>query len=122
MTCPSCGSSEIRASRHAHWSDVFERVRGQVPLRCRKCRHRFYALKSMAGKELASRSRHSARRTKLINIRKMKRFVSRVIMIGIIVVLMFIFLFFLNALSMRRMSEQDSGANSNAIVLLADRA
>lgn len=43
MVCPSCGSSEIRVSRHPHAMDMLERLRGRQPYRCRKCRGRFYS-------------------------------------------------------------------------------
>ena len=43
MTCPICGSSDVRQSSNPHWGDVFQRVLGKDAFRCRGCRTRFYA-------------------------------------------------------------------------------
>jgi hypothetical protein len=46
MKCPKCDSPEVRHSHHAKWVDVFHSRLGQRAFRCRKCRHRFYALET----------------------------------------------------------------------------
>lgn len=47
MICPVCGNAKIRLSEHSHWNDVFQRMMGLLPYRCRECRHRFYASASI---------------------------------------------------------------------------
>jgi hypothetical protein len=46
MICPNCGSPEIRRSQRSSWADIVQQFRGQDAFRCRKCRNRFYALRS----------------------------------------------------------------------------
>jgi len=46
MICPQCTSSDIRRSSSASWKDDLQSLWGRHAFRCRKCRHRFYALPS----------------------------------------------------------------------------
>jgi len=48
MTCPKCGSSDVRKSSSPRWCDVFQRVLGREAFRCRGCRKRFYASASVS--------------------------------------------------------------------------
>jgi hypothetical protein len=114
MTCPKCGSSDIRTSKSAHWNDVFQRVRGREALRCRKCRLRFFA-SNMAepGSERVIQSKHTPRSAKLMSPRTKKHLVRRLIVISIFAVAFVLFLFFLRYLTTERMPASDSGAVSS---------
>ncbi len=118
MTCPECGSSEIRASRSIRWSDVFQRVRGREAFRCRKCRQRFFASVSPeSGPGRAVQSKQTRRPSKLMSIRSKNRLVRRLILILIFAVAFVIFLFFLRYLTTERIPAPDSGATSSPAVL-----
>ena len=114
MTCPECGSSEIRASRSTRWSDVFQRVRGREAFRCRKCRQRFFASVSpQSGPERAVQSSRAHRPTKLMSTRSKKRLVRRLVVILIFVVAFVIFWYFLRYLTSEPSPPRDSGATSS---------
>jgi hypothetical protein len=118
MTCPECGSSEIRVSRSTRWSDVFQRVRGREAFRCRKCRLRFFALvSSESGPERAVQSKQTHRPTKLMSTRRKNRLVRRLIVILIFVVAFVIFWYFLRYLTSEPSPPRDSGAISSPAVL-----
>jgi len=42
MTCPKCGSSDVRRSHTEGIAAAMLRVFGKWPYRCRSCRSRFY--------------------------------------------------------------------------------
>jgi len=114
MTCPQCGSSEIRASRTAHWSDTFQRIRGRQPFRCRECRRRFFASKASAsGTVRAVRSESSRRPRKLIGTQARKRLVRRLILISVFAVAFGLFLLFLRYFTSERDNSIDSGMVSS---------
>ena len=113
MTCPKCGSSDIRASRRARWSDVFHRVRGRETFRCRSCWKRFYASDSTeSGLENVDKSKHTHRPAKLMSTRSKKRLVRRLVVISIFAVAFLLFWFFLRYLTTEKNPSQDSGAVS----------
>jgi hypothetical protein len=108
MTCPECGSSEIRRSRSGKLKDVFQRVRGREPFRCSKCRVRFFAMVSpeLAFKETA----HSQPgRRSLWNSRIKKRLAKRMIVISIFAAALVIFLIFLRYVTTEQNPSSDSG-------------
>jgi len=73
MICPNCGNAKIRLSEHRHWNDVFQRIMGRLPYRCRECRHRFYASASImpsAGPQ--DRARRARRSPAHVNTRRRK--------------------------------------------------
>jgi hypothetical protein len=114
MTCPQCGSSEIRVSRSTRWSDVFQRVRGREAFRCRKCRVRFSASVSPeSGPKRPVQSKQTHWPTKLMSTRSKNRLVRRLFVILIFAVAFIIFLFFLRYLTTERMPASDSGAVSS---------
>ena len=94
MTCPECGSSEIRRSRSGKLKDVFQRVRGREPFRCSKCRDAL--LRHMVSPELAFKeTAHSQLgRRSLWNSRIKKRLAKRMIVISIFAAALVIFLIF----------------------------
>jgi preprotein translocase subunit SecG len=113
MTCPKCGSSDIRASRSARWSDVFHRVRGRETFRCRNCRKRFYASGSTeSGLQQGDQSKHTHRPAKLMSTRSKKRLIRRLVVISIFALAFIVFWFFLRYLTTEKSPSQDSGASS----------
>jgi hypothetical protein len=114
MTCPKCGSSDIRASRRTRWSDVFQWVRGRETFRCRTCRQRFFASDSTEpGPQQVVQSNHSHRPAKLMSTRSKKRLVRRLVVISIFAVAFIVFWLFLRYLTTEKSSSQDSGAVSS---------
>lgn len=116
MICPQCGSSDIRTSRRSPWTDVFQRLRGREPFRCRKCRLRFFASQSsLAVDERVVPSTHTRRPQKLMSTRSKRRLIRWIIVVTIFAVAFIIFLFFLRYLTTERSPSQDSGAVSSRI-------
>jgi hypothetical protein len=113
MTCPKCGSTEARPSRHSKWKDIFHSLLGQQAQRCRSCHARFYAPEqpqSTATPAPASASENSRKR------RNKKRGGSRsrrrhLIEAGIFAVMMIIFIVCLLFITRQR----DPGQQSNFI-------
>jgi multidrug efflux pump subunit AcrB len=112
MTCPKCGSCEVRTSKSARWSDIFQRVRGREAFRCRKCRQRFFASIStgyvVPVAEHVVQSTRTHRPTKHISTRRKQRLVKRLVVILIFAVAFILFLFFLRYLTTERMPPSDS--------------
>jgi hypothetical protein len=112
MTCPECGSSEVRASRSTRWSDTFQRLRGREAFRCRKCRQRFFASSSTVPVLPASgqpvQSKHTRRPARRISTHTKKRLIKRLVMLSIFAVAFILFLFFLRYLTTERMPASDS--------------
>jgi multidrug efflux pump subunit AcrB len=114
MTCPQCGSSDIRTSRHARWSNVFQRIRGREAFRCRACRKRFFASPSTdPGPQQAIQAKQTHRHAKLISTRSRKRLVRRLVVISIFALAFIAFLLFLRYLTTEKSPSQDSGAVSS---------
>jgi multidrug efflux pump subunit AcrB len=113
MTCPKCGSSEIRTSRSARWSDVFQRVRGREAFRCRQCRQRFFASVAFASETEGGASNRSQRSALHLSTRTRKLLVRRLIVISIFAVMFVIFWLFLRYLTTERSPSVDSGAVSS---------
>jgi hypothetical protein len=119
MTCPECGSSEVRASRSTRWSDIFQRVRGREAFRCRKCRLRFFASSSTVSvapvTEQVVRSKRTRRPTRHTSSRTKQRLIKRLVVISIFAVAFILFLFFLRYLTTERMPASDSGTTSSHV-------
>jgi type VI protein secretion system component VasF len=120
MTCPECGSSEVRASRSTRWNDFFQRVRGREAFRCRKCRQRFFASPSSeSGSKPTAQSTHTHRPNKLMSTRSKKRLVRQLIVAVIFAVAFALFLFFLRYLTTDRMPTTDYGAGKSSLTFFA---
>ena len=110
MTCPKCGSAEIRPSKHAHWGDTFKRALGIEPLRCRTCGHRFFS--SLANESIPESpppSKSSKRPRKLIRTRTRILLVRRLVVISIFGAALVLFWLFLRYLTTEHVPASDSG-------------
>jgi hypothetical protein len=95
MICPKCGSPDIRASNSSRWSDIFRRIRGRKPLRCRNCRKRFFALgASLSDGERGVLAGAIHRPTKLMRARRNRRLVRWLMVISTFILAGLIFWFF----------------------------
>ena len=111
MTCPECGSTEIRSSKSFHLRDVLQRVRGREGFRCRKCRHRFFAAYSgESGPAAAAPSKSSVRHPQLMSMRARKRLVRRLVEFTIFAVAFLIFWYFLRYITTEKAPAPDAGA------------
>jgi hypothetical protein len=111
MTCPKCGSSEIRVSKSFRFSDLFQRVRGREACRCRKCRHRFFfSPSSEPGPGPAVLPKSTSHPPKFLSTRARKRLVRRSVAVVIFAVAALIFWLFLRYLTTERAPASDSGA------------
>jgi len=108
MICPSCGSTQVRPSRHFHWGDIFQNMRGRKPYRCRKCQFRFYTSESPeAGQEGHPHRTHNPAGPR--SARDRRRIVRRIIAIAIFAVMFLIFLLFLHFLTTDRAIPKEVG-------------
>jgi len=90
MTCPKCGSDEIRHSHHHKWIDALVSPLGRRALRCRKCRHRFYVTEGEGGLrnlKLPSR-KHGTHRGR----KRLRRWMIEAVIFAIMLLLFWIFL------------------------------
>jgi len=109
MICPKCSSTEIRVSKHPHWDDFLQRIRGREGYRCRKCRFRFFASPSSELDPVpVHQSTHTSRPKILISTRARKRLVKRLVVISIFAVAFIVFWFFLRYITTERMPGSDS--------------
>jgi hypothetical protein len=100
MTCPRCGSSEIRASKTTRWTDVFHLVRGREAVRCRKCGLRFFAAGlAAATMRPAGAARGAYRPTKPMSPQGKKLHLSQLTMVSIFALAAIIFWLFLRYLT-----------------------
>lgn len=102
ITCPACGSADVRASRRARMTDVFYRLRGQEPFRCRSCRRRFFAALPADQRQRHEAERKRSHRSKLNrSARGGRRRVRLQITLSIFAVAFLLFLLFLRYLTTR---------------------
>lgn len=97
-------------SQQPRWSDAFQRIRGQQPYRCRKCRLRFYApdLSDLNVSPVAQP--HSVHRSALhTRARNRRRTVRRLITIAIFTLMFAIFWFYLRYITADRTPADNSG-------------
>jgi len=119
MTCPSCGSVETRPSRTAAWADVFQRLRGREPLRCRKCRARFFVketgTKTQGSAAPLHRRKEPVRRSVMA---KRDNLIRKTAMIAVFVVAFAVFLLVLYLIVTRR---PEQAPDSSAAILTCVR-
>jgi hypothetical protein len=121
MTCPTCGSLEIRESRSAQWSDFFYRLGDRSAFRCRRCRNRFFAPGDAESTPvLAPSPRRAGHGRGILNSRSKKRFMSRLLVISIFGAAFLVFWFFLRYLTTER--PPSSNSTRNPLVSLAQTA
>jgi len=103
MTCPKCGSEDVRSSHQTRWNDWFHRAKHETAWRCRKCRRRFYAYTEPgAGQPRPARKRRERTRG--------SKAVQRLIIQAVIgVILLLVFYVFLRYLTREPSANSDSG-------------
>jgi len=96
MICPKCGNSDIRRSHSFDWGDWLHRALGREAYRCRKCRLRFFRLRStqIAGHSKKTPS-FSSKGEKRLDFRRRKRLIRRIITVAVFVVMFSMFGLFL---------------------------
>jgi hypothetical protein len=89
MICPNCSSSEIRRSQRSSWADLVQQFRGQDAFRCRKCRNRFYAPRTVVdpGTVKPSRRRRSGGKRSLKKRLQFIGTVALVLVAGVVILL-----------------------------------
>ena len=111
MTCPKCGSTEVRSSKRAELGDFFHRMRGHEAFRCRKCRERFFVSEAaLSDGQRTVLSKSTNKPVKLMSVRKKQRIIRQLIVVSIFAVAFALFLFFLRYLTTPKMPPSDSGA------------
>jgi hypothetical protein len=98
MNCPSCGNSDVRRSRSLSRRDGFQRVLGRQAYRCRTCRQRFYC----SAFEEPRRSLgifQKKRGVRVVDFRRRKRMMRRVVTVVVFVVMFSLFGLFLRHIS-----------------------
>jgi len=101
MTCPKCGSDNVRSSHHSRWTDWLHRLRSQRAWRCRECRLRFYAT--------GDGDNHSEGRKRRAGKRGSKRLKRMLVQTIIGVILLLLFYVFLRYLTREPSVNSDSG-------------
>lgn len=109
IACPVCQSEDVRASWSTRITDVFHRLRGRVPFRCRQCRQRFFAALSVAEKQQHAAELTESRSFKHHrSVQSMERLNFLMVVISIFAVAVMLFLLFLRALTTESQPEQGS--------------
>ncbi len=115
MNCPQCSSVDIRSSRRSHWMDSIQRLLGRQAFRCRKCRHRFFALPTSLPAE--NRPGHPPRKhqhTPLSAVRKKRRLFRRMIAFAVVVVMVSLFWAFLSYVSVDHTHQVDDDGTGSS--------
>jgi len=109
MICPSCGDSETRPSQHTYWSDLFQRMLGREPYRCRKCRLRFYSSETPSSDVEGAKHHTPTNRSnrELTKVRR-RRLLRALIAIAIFAAMFVVFLILLKYLTADKASQKDS--------------
>jgi hypothetical protein len=94
MTCPKCGSQNLRLSRQSEWLDMLHVAARHKPFRCRDCRQRFYAHQSGEQSKLADAAKVSHRPKPLLAKRTKRRILEAAIFTAMLA-LFFVILHFL---------------------------
>ena len=117
MTCPKCGSTEVRSSKRTELGDFFHRMRGHEAFRCRKCRERFFVAEAaLSDGQRTVLSKSTNKPVKLMSVRKKQRLIRQLIVIAIFAVAFALFWFFLRYLTTERMPTSDSGALTTYLI------
>jgi hypothetical protein len=107
ITCPSCGSIEVRASRVFRANDIFFRFLGRKAYRCRGCRFRFFASGAAASSQtMTGASGTKARALRPFGSRITRRTKARMIMIAVFALAFVIFWFFLRYVTSEKSQSQ----------------
>jgi hypothetical protein len=97
MTCPQCASSDTRRSTTSSWRDLLPSLLGRQAFRCRKCRHRFFAvLSTRSASNAPDRPHGKVPFGKLSTQWKKRRLFRGVITAAVIVVMLSLFGLFLH--------------------------
>jgi ribosomal protein L40E len=112
MTCPKCGSTDIRTSKRKGWLDSIRKARGLEPYRCRKCRHRFFLrdfapAPATAGAAQINKPRRPASK---MSPREKSRLMRRLVTLAVFGLISILFLLFLRYVTTDRQPPADSGA------------
>lgn len=104
ITCPVCGSAEVRLSRSKRRTDVFRWLRGRrEPFRCRNCRRRFFAsLSTIETKKRAVKPASRRRSKRYLSRRTKKRMIRTLIMVCVFAGAFILFLIFLRYMMTER--------------------
>ena len=117
VTCPNCGSFDVRRSRSSHWTDAFRSTRERVPYRCRSCRKRFFSMSELEKDgdhpNFSWRTARQLKRERAARRRQLRR------TIAIIMVLLVAFVIFL--LFLRRITNGAPGQRVSIAHLAASR-
>ena len=93
LNCPQCGSTELRRSHHHKWFDRFYSPLHRQPLRCRKCRLRFYGPEVSAAVDAASKRSH--KRENKRGKRRLRHWMVEATIFTVLLLLFFMFLKYL---------------------------
>ena len=109
MTCPECGSPDIRASRHARKGDILQRIRGKKAFRCRNCQKRFFVslFSPSRSKQLLPSSR-SRRSRSYLSLATRRRLAHWLVVIATFAVALVLFLLFLRYLTAEKIHPRNS--------------
>lgn len=110
MTCPKCGSSDLRHSSSPGWGDAFQRVLGRDAYRCRGCRRRFYASSSNSRSKALVPPTTSKRSKRLLKASARKRLARLAVTVLIFAVAFGIFWVILRYFMAPKISTEDTGA------------
>ena len=99
MICPECSSPDVRESRSSRMVDVFQRARGRIAYRCRRCRHRFYASPGSDNEISKGAHRVSRHSKRTISSRGRRRLVRKIILFSVFAIAFLIFWLFLRYLT-----------------------
>lgn len=109
ITCPVCGSAEVRPSRSTRRTDVFPRLRGRAPFRCRNCRLRFFAALSAVESPKGAKRAPSRPHKRHLSRSSKKRIVRTLMMILVFAVAFILFLIFLRYMMTERQTKPFPG-------------
>jgi preprotein translocase subunit SecG len=117
MTCPKCGSLDIRVSHSSSWSDALQRVIGRMAFRCRKCRLRFYSsFNTGRSKQMGVQSSGARRSKSLIALGTNKRLKRRLVTVAIFAVAFLLFWIFMRYFTADRSPTQDSSTVRSSLL------
>jgi hypothetical protein len=95
MTCPKCGSQNLRLSRQSEWLDMLHLAARHKPFRCRECRLRFYAHPSVEDSKTAANSTNISHRPKPLLAKRTKRRLVEAAIFTAMLALFFVLLHYL---------------------------
>jgi hypothetical protein len=106
MTCPKCGSEDVRHSQKPHSSDLIQGIGGKAAYRCRKCRERFFGTPSdSAGSKPRRKPLRTSSLAQKLNSKKANRIKRRITVVAVFLGVFLIFLLLLRYLTTERPTE-----------------